>query len=134
MCCSNRNSDRDFSYCRSYLSIDGGAFAAYPAGGYTLASGAHTIASQNASGCTSAITNITINAAPAGPAAPTVTTVDPTCAVPTGTATVTSATAGLTFSVDGGAFAAYPAGGYTLAKWSTHNRCTKCIRMFFCSN
>jgi hypothetical protein len=37
----------------------------------------------------------------------------PTCAVATGTITITSPTAGLTFSVNGGAYAAYPAGGYT---------------------
>jgi hypothetical protein len=54
-----------------------------------------------------------VNAAPATPAAPTLNVTQPTCAVATGTITITSPTAGLTFSVNGGAYAAYPAGGYT---------------------
>src|SRR5205085_7480559 len=56
--------------------------------------------------------NATVAAAPATPAAPTLNVIDPTCAVATGTITITSATAGLTFSLDGGGYAAYPAGGY----------------------
>jgi hypothetical protein len=41
---------------------------------------------QNTAGCISSATSATINGAPAGPAAPTVTTADPTtCANPTGT-------------------------------------------------
>src|SRR4029434_288742 len=97
------------------FSVNGGAYAAYPAGGYTgLAAGPYTITAQNAAGCISADANATVNAAPATPAAPTLNVVDPTCAVPTGTITISSATAGLTFSLDGGAYAAYPAGGYTV--------------------
>src|SRR6202043_1519977 len=89
------------------FSLDAGPFAAYPAGGYTgLAAGPHTLAAQNAAGCTSVPANITILTAPGAPATPTFTQVDPTCAVNTGTVTVTSATAGLTFSLDGAAFAA----------------------------
>ena len=96
------------------FSLDGGPFAAYPAGGYTgVTTGAHTLTAQNAAGCTSPVTNITVNAQPASPTAPTINTTQPTCAVATGTVTVTSGTAGLTFSLDGGAYAAYPAGGYT---------------------
>src|SRR4029077_11649703 len=92
------------------FSLDGAAFAAYPAGGYTgLAAGPHTLSAQNAAGCNSADANITIAAVPGAPATPTFTQVDPTCAVNTGTVTVTSATAGLTFSLDGAAYAAYPA-------------------------
>src|SRR6202040_3008957 len=96
------------------FSLDGAAFAAYPAGGYTgVAAGPHTLRAQNAAGCTSPAANITIAAQPATPTAPTFTQVDPTCTVATGTITVTSATAGLTFSLDGAAYAAYPAGGFT---------------------
>ena len=96
------------------FSLDGAAFAAYPAGGYTgVASGPHTLTAQSAAGCTSPAANITIAPQPATPTAPTFTQVDPTCTVATGTITVTSATAGLTFSLDAGPFAAYPAGGYT---------------------
>ena len=95
------------------FSLDGGAYAAYPAGGYTgVAPGAHTITAQNAGGCISAAANLTIAAAPGAPAAPTTAQVDPTCIVATGTITITSPTAGLTFSLDGGPYTAYPAGGY----------------------
>src|SRR6185436_5367517 len=94
-------------------SIDGGTFGAYPAGGYTgLTSGTHIIAVQNAAGCTTSV-NVDVAVAPVTPAAPTLDVAQPTCTVTTGTITITSATAGLTFSIDGGAYAAYPAGGYT---------------------
>src|SRR5213075_3574408 len=96
------------------FSIDGGAYAAYPAGGYIVGSGPHTISAQNAAVCISPAVNATVAAAPVAPTAPTLNVVDPTCAVATGTITITSATAGLTFSIDGGAYAAYPAGGYTV--------------------
>src|SRR5204862_416843 len=96
------------------FSFASGAYAAYPVGGYTVAPGAHTISAQNAAGCISANANATVAAAPATPTAPILNGVDPTCTVPTGTITITSATAGLTFSIDGGAYAAYPAGGYAV--------------------
>ena len=95
------------------FSLDGGAYGAYPAGGYVLTAGAHTLTAQDAGSCTSPVTNITVDAQPATPAAPTVNTTQPTCTVSTATITVTSATAGLTFSFDGGAYAAYPVTGYT---------------------
>jgi large repetitive protein len=98
------------------FSIDGGAYAPYPAGGYTgLVTGPHTLTLQNAAGCTSPVTNITINAQPPTPSAPTVSATNPTCTVATGTITITSVTAGLTFSLDGGTYATYPAGGYITA-------------------
>ena len=72
---------------------------------------------------------------PATPAAPTLNAVDPTCTVATGTITVTSATAGLTFSLDGGAFGPYPAGGYTGLTSGPHtNYCTKCSRLYHFSD
>ena len=40
--------------------------------------------------------------------------VDPSCTVSTGKVTVTSTTTGLLFSLDGGAFTAYPSGGWTV--------------------
>jgi hypothetical protein len=46
---------------------------------------------------------------------PTLGKVDPTCTVSTGKVTVTSSTTGLTFSLDGGAFTAYPTGGWTVS-------------------
>ena len=97
------------------FSLDGGAYAAYPAAGYTVAAGPHTLTAQNASTCISPVANITVNAQPPTPGIPTFSVVQPTCTVATGTITVTSPTAGLTFSLDGGAYAAYPAAGYTVA-------------------
>ena len=95
------------------FSLDGGAYAPYPAGGFTgVASGAHTLSVQNAALCSTSV-NVNIATAPGAPDAPTTTITDPTCATPTGTITVTSSTAGLTFSLDGGAYAPYPAGGFT---------------------
>ncbi len=97
------------------FSLDGAPYATYPVGGYTgVAAGAHTLTLQNAASCISPVTNIIINAQPATPAAPLVSVVHPTCTVATGTITVTSTTAGLTFSLDGGAYAAYPVGGYVV--------------------
>src|SRR5204863_380952 len=96
------------------FSFDGGAFGPYPAGGYiNILPGPHTITVDNGSGCATVI-DVPVAAAPAAPTAPTLNVVDPTCAVATGTITITSAIAGLTFSIDGGAYAAYPAGGYTV--------------------
>lgn len=46
---------------------------------------------------------------------PTLGQVDPTCTVSTGKVTITSSTTGLTFSLDGGAFTAYPSGGWTVS-------------------
>src|SRR5204862_4312141 len=97
------------------FSLDGGAYAAYPAGGYTVGAGPHTISAQNAAGCISADATATAAAAPGAPAAPVTQTVDPTCTVATGTITITSATAGLTFRVDGGAPGTYSAGVNTNA-------------------
>ncbi|MBF9141132.1 T9SS type A sorting domain-containing protein [Hymenobacter properus] len=94
--------------------LDAGSFAAYPAGGYTgLAAGPHTVTAKNTDGCVSPAASITLNAQPPTPTTPTLGKVDPTCAVSTGTVTITSGTTGLTFSLDNGTYAAYPAGGYT---------------------
>src|SRR3990170_145739 len=101
-------------------SFDGGAFGPYPAGGYTgLAAGKHTITVKNASGCT-ATTDITLKTTPSAPDAPTYTLTDPTCTTATGTIVITSPTAGLEFSLDGGTFAPYPAAGYTGVGTGSH--------------
>ncbi len=97
------------------FSLDGGGFAPYPAGGFTgISAGTHTLISQNIIGCLSPFTNITINAQPASPTAPTVSVEQPSCTVLTGTIRVSSLTTGLTFSLDGGPFAPYPVGGYII--------------------
>ena len=64
--------------------------------------GTYTITVKNASGCTSTTALITINPVSGAPAVPTVTTSQPSCAVPTGNITVTAPMGnGLTYSIDG---------------------------------
>jgi hypothetical protein len=95
------------------FSLNGSAYAPYPAGGYTgLLAGSYTLIGQNVSGCLSPLTNFTINTQPQSPALPTIAVTQPTCTVATGTINITSSTTGLTVSFDGGAFGAYPVGGY----------------------
>jgi gliding motility-associated-like protein len=86
-----------------------------------LAIGTYNFTVTSEAGCISAAsTDVTFVPVPGAPAAPTVTVTDPTCDIPTGTITVTSVTAGLTFSLDGTAFAAYPAGGFTSVAAGPH--------------
>ncbi|MGN7990670.1 beta strand repeat-containing protein, partial [Pedobacter sp. 22226] len=86
-------------------SLDGGAFQSSST--FTgVAPGTHNITTSNGS-CTSAATSVVVNAQPVTPAAPTAsTTVQPTCSVATGTIVVSSPAqgAGITYSLDGGAF------------------------------
>src|SRR4029079_7648789 len=90
-------------------SIDGGAFQA-SATFTNVAPGNHNITVINTADptCISAPTQVTVNTVPGAPVAPTASvTVQPTCAVPTGTIVV-SAPTGVNFqySLDGGAFQA----------------------------
>ncbi len=97
------------------FSLDSGLYGVYPIGGFTgILPGSHTLILQNASGCLSPFTNITINPQPASPAAPIVVVTQPTCTVSTGIITVTSDTIGNTFSLNTSLFAAYPTGGYVV--------------------
>ncbi|MEL1244741.1 T9SS type B sorting domain-containing protein [Flavobacterium sp. DGU11] len=73
----------------------------------TVAPGPHTITVKNASGCVSPVATRTIDPQPATPVAPTLTAVQPSCGVPTGSITVTNP-AGLSYSIDGGAFQSSP--------------------------
>jgi hypothetical protein len=66
-----------------------------------LVAGTYSVTAKNAAGCISTVTSVTINAAPATPVAPTVTSVQPTCAVATGTITVSSPVQGFTYSING---------------------------------
>src|SRR4030095_10916787 len=90
-------------------SIDGGAFQA-SATFTNVAPGDHDITVRNTSDptCISAPTTVTVNAVPTPPAAPTAAvTVQPSCAVPTGTIVVSAPTgAAFEYSIDGGAFQA----------------------------
>ena len=92
-----------------------------------VAPGNYTITVQNAAGCSSAATPVTINTQPATPAAPTVNVTQPNCSVATGTITVTAPLgAGLTYSIDGitytnttGVFAAVAPGNYSVTVRNT---------------
>jgi len=84
-----------------------------------VAAGTYSVYAKNAGGV-SAATSVTINAQPATPAVPTVTLVQPTCNVATGTITVTAPT-GLNYSIDGsnytntsGIFSTVATGTYTV--------------------
>lgn len=78
-----------------------------------LPAGNYTFTVNNAAGCTSLPSaNVVINAVVGAPSVPTITISQPTCSLGTGSILVTSSTTGLTFSLDGGAYTAYPAGGY----------------------
>jgi Secretion system C-terminal sorting domain/SprB repeat len=80
----------------------------------TLAAGDYNFTVTNSIGCTSVLSgNVLINNVVGAPIAPSINVVQPTCSISTGTLTINSATTGLIFSLDGGAFAAYPIGGYT---------------------
>src|SRR5436305_15220194 len=70
----------------SLYSLDGAAYAAYPAGGYTgLAAGStHTVSEQNVAGCNPPNSLPTIGPVKTTPTPPALTKVDPTCAVNTG--------------------------------------------------
>ncbi|WP_343704306.1 gliding motility-associated C-terminal domain-containing protein [Chitinophaga sp.] len=62
--------------------------------------GTYQVTARSSAGCTSAATQIIINPQPATPTAPAVTATQPTCAIATGSITVT-AVAGLTYSING---------------------------------
>ena len=84
--------------------INGGAFQA----GTTfsgLSANTYTIIVKDASGCTSTA-NVTLNNPPGAPAVATTTLIQPTCAIPTGTITVTAPIGAFTYSINGGSFQA----------------------------
>src|SRR4029079_16656959 len=106
-------------------SLDGGTYQA--SGTFNnVAAGAHTITARSTTDitCISTPTNVTINAQPTPPTAPSVNTVQPTCAVATGTITVTTVP-GLEYSLDGGTYQAsgtfnnVAAGAHTITASST---------------
>ncbi len=86
-----------------------------------FAGGTYNFTVTNASGCTSAASSdILINTVEGTPAVPEYAVTDPSCTSATGTIAVTSTTTGLTFSLDGAAFIAYPAGGFTPVTPGSH--------------
>ncbi len=103
-------------------SVDGTTYT-NTTGTFTLvAPGTYDVTVKDASGCISAPTQVIINGAPGAPASPTATaTLQPTCAVPTGTITVTAPTgAGLTYSIDGTTYT-NTTGTFTLVAPGTYN-------------
>ena len=79
-----------------------------------LSPGTFNFTVTNAEGCSSAATlNIVIDSATGIPAPPVVSVVQPTCTNPNATINVTTATSGLLFSFDNGAYVDYPSGGFT---------------------
>ena len=82
-------------------SIDGTNFQA----GTTFANlqpGSYTITAKNTAGCTSVTGAIIINAVPSAPAVADITTVQPTCTIPTGSITINSPLGtDLTYSING---------------------------------
>lgn len=69
--------------------------------------GTYTVYVKSATGCTSTLANVTINASPLTPQVATVAAVQPTCTSATGTITVTTPVgAGYTYSIDGTNFQA----------------------------
>jgi hypothetical protein len=88
--------------------------------------GTYTLTARNTSGCASAAVAVTVNAAPATPTTPSFVTTQPTCTVASGTISVSSSTAGFTFSIDGvnysnttGIFTAIASGNYNLTARNT---------------
>jgi polyisoprenoid-binding protein YceI len=96
-----------------------------------LEAGTYKVTSKNASNVISPAVTVTVTAQPATPAAPTASvTAQPTCTVATGTITVSSATTGLTFSIDNvnytnttGIFSSVAAGSYSITSRNT-STCT----------
>ena len=96
-----------------------------------VVAGTYKVTSKNASNVISPAVILTVTAQPATPAAPTASvTAQPTCTVATGTITVSSATTGLTFSIDNitytntnGIFSSVAAGSYNITSRNT-SACT----------
>jgi hypothetical protein len=86
-------------------SFDSGPYSATLVYSGLAAGSSHTVTAQNAAGCISSVSNITLNAQPATPAAPTLTATHPTCTLATGSVTIT-AVAGETYSFDSGPYSA----------------------------
>lgn len=100
-------------------SLDGTPFASYPANGYSVNAGTHTLTISNGSSCVTNAT-ININIPPAVPSLPAITTSQPTCSTSTGSISFMPSL-GYSYSVDGGSnyqstpgFSNLQAGAYTV--------------------
>ena len=117
-------------------SIDGITYTTATGTFTGVAPGTYNVTVRNAAGCVSAATSLTVNAAPTAPAAPTASvTVQPTCAVPTGTIVVTAPTgAGLNYSIDGVTYT-NTTGTFTGVAPGTYNvTVQRCSWLYLCCN
>jgi len=92
--------------------------------------GTYNLTAKNISNCISTATIITLNVVPGAPIAPTVSILQPTCFIGTGTITVTSTLSGLSFSLNGldysnttGVFSDIVPGTYHLTAKNNSNNC-----------
>ncbi len=77
------------------FSIDGGTFSVYPAGGFLLPAGSHTITAKNINDCMSPTNTIIVDAQPPTPATPAIGTItQPDCTVSTGSVVLNNLPAG----------------------------------------
>ena len=92
----------------------------------TLTAGTYNFTVINDFGCASLPTiNVNINNVAGAPTAPTIIETQPTCTVATGSVSITSLTTILTYSIDGGNYQDYPAGGFTGLSVGNHSLITK---------
>ncbi|MGK4567245.1 hypothetical protein [Flavobacterium sp. 3HN19-14] len=88
--------------------VDGGTYQASTVFSGLSAGASHAFRTRSTTDntCVSSVTNISVNAAPTAPSAPSGSvTTQPTCAVPTGTVTITAPLgAGFEYNVDGGTY------------------------------
>lgn len=94
----------------------------------SLAAGTYNFTITNAVGCTSTPTaSVNINAVAGAPISPTTLVIQPSCTLGTGSISISSSTNGLTFSLDGGVYAAYPAAGFVSIAPGNHTIIAKNI-------
>lgn len=106
---------------RSPITSTTGVFTNVAPGTYSL------VALQGS--CVSTPVTITVNAQPPTPASPTLSAVQPTCTVSTGSITVTAPTgSGLTYSLDGGPFQT----GVTFSNVAAGSHCVRVKNSFGC--
>uniref|UniRef100_UPI0040474176 gliding motility-associated C-terminal domain-containing protein n=2 Tax=Flavobacterium sp. TaxID=239 RepID=UPI0040474176 len=119
------------------ISLDGGAYGSTTTFN-GLSSGSHTICVRNTSD-SSCFTceSFTINPVATAPNTPTLSIIQPTCAVNSGSVAITSSTTGLEISLDGGAYGStttfngLSSGSHTICvRNSSDPTCTNCSAVF----
>ena len=99
------NSPGAGSFLYTVTSSSGGAYSSSNNTGIftnlTPATAYNITITNSATGCTSPALNVVVNAVPSRAATPTVTIIDPTCTIATGTISITSLGANYTYSING---------------------------------